>query len=605
MPNLRDLVINGSNSKSLERLSPLVSLTNLETLSLSNTKLISLPPDTFEKMQRLRVLKIINNALFETLPKSLSDAVMLEELELRHCGALRGIDALPTRNLKVFIFEGPNDWIRCFPDSFARSHNLREVKISGCTSLKEMKMNGNISIRSVSLSDSPITSLSLCGCRELANINLKGLNELEDLNLSGTAITEIPDISDCSRLMQLNLLVVSNLRRVPWHKLDHIPKVLNLDQCDSTDTSIRDFDAQYCKNNHGMTENMARVCICVTDSHLFMSLNNKHCTYLFKKGSLQSFYIMVASFERKRSIGQKLDSFQPFEWSCYKDSKLKALVPKSLLVQQPQCNRHVNIYSTERYPLGLEGILEITESLSVKDNIHISSVSDLNPRLPMLRDLHIEGCHKIESLFNATWWESVCPQLQDCSVAYLPTMSHLVIEKGTYLLGESFVSLKNLHLSECQRLKSIFPDNVLLPNLEMLVITSCTSLQTVFYKSGYYSFDADILKKFRTHHLRSLHTVRLYLLPQLLNIHEEQRVGALLMPKWRTLYFRGCWGLCQLPLLNQNRSRGQKVCVDGEGKKCITLKAKMDTEQLSHYEFRPKPPIASTKDGVKNRSFLQ
>ncbi|KAJ4813210.1 NB-ARC domain-containing disease resistance protein [Rhynchospora pubera] len=512
------------------------------------------------------------------------------------------------RNLKVFIFDGLNYWIQSWPESLARSYKLQEVKISGCNSLKEIKINGNKSIRSFSLSYSSITLLSLCGCRKLANIYLDGLKELEDLNLSGTAITEIPDVSEFPRLRKLDLLAVPHLRRVPWHKLDHIPKIFNLDQCDFINDSVSDFDSEYWKTNQGMTEIMDRVCIRVTNSHLFLSLSSKHCTYLFRKGSLQTFYVLVASSEKRKKafdtiLRQQTIQYQPLEQSCYKDDKLKALAPKSLLVQQTQCSRHIKISSTERYPFGLEGILEITESLSVEDNIHISSVSDMNPRLPVLRALQIEECHKVESLFNASSEESVCPQLQDFSVAHLPNMSHLVIEKGTHLLGGSFGSLKNLHLLECQRLKSIFPDNVLLPNLEMLVITGCTSLQTVFYKSGYYAFDADTIKNFSENHLRSLHTIRLYLLPQLLHIHEEQRVGAFLMPKWRTLYFRGCWGLCQLPLLNG--SRGQKVCVDGEGKKCNTLKALMDTVQLSHYEFRPKPPVASTKDEVKNMIFLK
>ncbi|KAJ4801413.1 TIR-NBS-LRR class disease resistance protein [Rhynchospora pubera] len=607
MPNLRELVLNGSNSKSLTSLSPLVSLTNLEIISLSNTKLVSLPPDTFEKMQHLRVLKLINNVLLETLPKSLSNAEMLEEIELRDCSALRAIDSLPMRNLKVFIFYGHNDWIQSWPESLARSYKLQEVKISGFSSLKEIKINGNKSIRSFSLSDSSITLLSLCGCGELANIDLEELEELENLNLSGTAITEIPDVSEFPRLRKLDLLAVPHLRRVPWHKLDHIPKIFNLDQCDFINGSVSDFDSEYWKTNQGMTEIMDRVCIRVTNSHLFLSLSSKHCTHLFNKGSLPTFYVLLASSEkRKEALGTSLSQtmqFQPFEQSCYKDAKLKALAPKSLLVQQTQCSRHVKISSTERYPFGLEGILEITESLSVEDNIHISSVSDMNPRLPVLRTLQIKECYKIKSLFNATSEESVCSKLQNISVTCLPYMSHLVIEKGSYLLGESFGSLKNLHLSQCQRLKSIFPDDVLLPNLEMLVITSCSSLQTVFYKSGYYTFDADTIKNFRENHLRSLHTIRLYLLPQLVLIHEEQRVGALLMPKWRTFFFRGCWGLFQLPLLNG--SCGQKVSVDGEGKKCNTLKALMDTEQLSHYEFRPKPPVASTKDTVKNMMFLK
>ncbi|KAJ4761122.1 Disease resistance protein (CC-NBS-LRR class) family [Rhynchospora pubera] len=608
MPNLRELVFDSNKSKSLTGLSPLASLTNLETLSLSNTKIVSLPPDTFEKMQCIRVLKLIDNPLMETLPKSLCGATMLEKLELRDCDGLKSIDVLPTRNLKSFILDGRNDWIQSLPESLSRSHNLQEVQISGCSSLKEIKMIGNVSVRSFSLSNSSITSLSLCGCQELALIDLKQLKELEDLNLSGTSITEIPDISDFPRLKKFDLLAVPHLRRAPWHKLDRIPGELNLDQCDSTNTIISGLDAHGNINYGKLSKNfVVGFYICVWDSRLFMNLNPKHCINLLEKGSLQSVYILVASCEkRKEELTTSPSQTIPIEWSCYKDVRLNFLASKPLLVQQPQqpqCRRHIEISSTECYPCGLEGILEITELFSVKNNIHISSISDLNPRLPMLLALQIEECHKIEYLFDAMHGENVCPQLQDFSVARLHSMSHLLIEKGTHFLEPSFVSLKNLHLSECERLEVIFPDNVVLPNLEKLIISGCPSLRTVFYKSGYYTFDTDMVNKFRENHLRSLHTMQLHLLPQLLYIFEKQRFGAFLIQKWKTLFFRGCWGLRQLPHLLGPRD--QKVRVDGETKICNTIKKQMDTEQLSYYEFRPKPLISSTRDDVKNNIFLK
>ncbi|KAJ3704869.1 hypothetical protein LUZ61_008574 [Rhynchospora tenuis] len=525
-------------------------------------------------MQRLRVLKLIDNPLMETLPKSLCGATMLEKLELRDCDGLKAIDVLPTRNLKSFILDGRNDWIQSFPESLVGSHNLQDVLISGCSSLKEIKMIGNLSVRSFSLSNSSITSLSLCGCQELAIIDLKQLKELEDLNLSGTAITEIPDISNFPRLKKIDLLAVPNLRRVPWHKLDRIPEELNLDQCDFTNATISGLDTHgninYAKQSRKI---VVGFCICVWDSHLFMNLNPKHCIDLLEKGSLQSVYILVASCEkRKEELNTSPNQTIPFQWSCYKDARLNSLASKPLLVQQPQCRRHIEISSTECYPCGLEGILEITELFSVKNNIHISSLSDLNPWLPMLLALQIEECHKIEYLFDAMHGGSVCPQLQDFSVVRLHNISHLLIEKGTYFAEPSFDSLKNLHLSECARLEVIFPDNIVLPNLEMLSIVGCPSLQTVFYKSGYHSFDADM------------------------------RFGVVFLHKWKTLFFRGCWGLRQLPRLLGPRD--QKVCVDGETKICNAIKKQMDTEQLSHYEFRPKPLISSTRDDVKNKIFL-
>ncbi|KAJ3705524.1 hypothetical protein LUZ61_009229 [Rhynchospora tenuis] len=593
MSNLRELVLDGC--KLITKLCPLASLTNLETLSLSNTKIVSLPPDTFEKMQHLRVLKLIDNPLLEMVPKSLSDAQMLEELELRYCSGLKAIDALPIENLKVFIFNDThydgdvefwydyyNHWIQSLPDqSLSKSYNLREVKISGCTSLKVININGNISIRSFSLSHSSITSLSLYGCRKLVKVDLHELYELEELNLSGTAITEIPDIFHFkSRLRQLDLRAVPYLRRAPWHKFDHFPEVFNLDRCDFTKTANNGLDADgKIKQEKMSSENAGIVCICLRDSHLFLNLDHEHCTYLFDKGYLQSFYISIGSYEEEAlgTSSSQTIQFKHFEWSCYKDAKLKAIAPKTFLVKQPRCHRHVEIFPTKDYPHYLEGILEITESLSVKDNIHVSSVTDLNPRVSWLLTLQIEGCHKMKGLF---------------------------IEKGTHFQKVDFGSLKHLELSYCLKLESIFPDNVLLPSLEMLIITGCINLETVFYKSSYYDLDEDLVtkKELRENHLRSLHTIRFHCLPQLLHIHEEQRVGALLMPKWRTLHFRECWGLRQLPHLT--RSCAHKVCVDGEYKKCNTFKAQMDTEQLSRYEFKSQPLVSSLKD-VKNRIFLK
>ncbi|KAJ1704099.1 hypothetical protein LUZ63_003878 [Rhynchospora breviuscula] len=636
MESLRELVFLGCKYLTSLPIS-IVSLAKLETLSVSETKLTHLPPDTFKKMICLRVLKLTNNNLLKELPKSLCEAQNLEEIELNGCRSLIAIDELPIKKLKVvklidnnLLEELPkslceaqnleeielngcwsliaidsfpikklkvikligNDHMVQLPESLSRSHNLQKLIVSNCQSLTEIKIIGHASLKSFSLSHSPTSSLSLRGCRELENVVFLELDKLEELDLSGTAIKEFPPgIPGLRRLRKLDLGAASHLKRVPWHELDHVPEVFHLDQCERISTTNCNSDS-HIEINSGVG-----VCISVRDSRLFYKLDEETCRLLVAGGSLQSFYILVSSCEkRKEKIRRPSRSIQPQTGATciYKDADyFKSLIPMPPSAPQPR-HRHVEISSTEKYPESLNGILGITESLSVKDNDHLEHLFYLHYfKFSRLKDAVVERCQQMEAIFYSR--EDVASELLNLRAGHLPQLS--VLFKEYYQYQKSLVALKQLHVYNCGKLERIFPDRLLLPNLETLKITCCDMLQTVFYKS-------EKKPDYTENRLQHLCKIRFEELPQIRHIYEEQiLVGPLRAPQWKSLYFRGCWSLRQLPLLEGPRD--QQVRVDGEVSQCKKIQMQMKAEELSHYEFKSPPPVASLKNCVSNRIFLK
>ncbi|KAJ3708599.1 hypothetical protein LUZ61_012304 [Rhynchospora tenuis] len=585
MESLRELVFLGCEYLTSLPLS-IVSLEKLEILSVSETKLTHLSPDTFKKMMCLRVLKLINNTLLEELPKSLCEAQNLEEIELNGCRSIIAIDSFPIKKLKVIKLIG-NDHMVQLPESISRSQNLQELTISDCQSLTEIRIIGHTSLKSFSLSHSPTSSLSLRGCRELETVVFHELDKLEELDLSGTTIKEFPPgIPGFRRLRKLDFGAASHLKRVPWHQLDHVPEVFNLHQCEHLTTTIGD------SVSHITINPSVGVCISIKDSRLLRKLDKETCGRLIAGGSLHSFYILVSSCEkRKEKMRRPSRSIQPQTGAAciYKDDDyFKNLIPMPPPAPQPR-HRHVEISSTEKDPECLEGILEITESLSVKDNDHLLRIPDST--FPRLKDVVVERCQQMKELFPI-WSRDAACELLNIRAGHLPQLTTLVIE---YFEHENcFAALKHLHVYNCGKLETIFPDWFLLPNLETLTVTYCDMLRRVFYET----------REKPESRLQKLCKIRFEELPQIRYIYEEQKlVGPLRAAQWKTLYFRGCWSLCQLPLLKGPRD--QQVRVDGEASQYKKIKMQMKEEELSHYEFKTPPPVASLKNCVKNRIFLK
>ncbi|KAJ4769427.1 Disease resistance protein (TIR-NBS-LRR class) family [Rhynchospora pubera] len=489
--------------------SSLTNLFNLETFSLSESQLISLPIETFELMPKLQDLNLINNRQLWSLPK----------------------------------------------------------------------LAGHASLKSFNLSGSPITNLSLRACQSLETVCLNDLNQLEELDLSATAIKEFPvSVIELRRLKRLDLLVLPQLRRLPWHKMQHIPEVFNLDQFQRVGARIF-----------------------LTDSKLFSCFTYENCEHLVEeKGCLQSFHILVSSYNNTRSKkDEECIDFTEHEFqnikkpSCYKDIPLMARTFKQQFQPSPLLKRHIEIFSPNRYPTGLKGILEVTESLSLWDDAFISSLTDLNNRFPQLKECKLRECHHMDSIFKANK-KIQGNKLQIIWAFDIQKMTRILDQLGSspYFVSSEFGALKHVHLEKCPRLESIFPGHVELSSLETLSVLNCGNLRSIFY---YHEVQDE-------NQFPRLHTMQLHELPNLLHLCEKQSVP-LHMKEWKKFHFRGCWNLQWLPLLVGARS--EKVEVDGEMRQCEKLRARMPDDQISCYYFKSPPPLASFREHVKNKIFLK
>ncbi|KAJ3697018.1 hypothetical protein LUZ61_000723 [Rhynchospora tenuis] len=507
LSNLTELFFLGCTS--LESLPPsLINLCSLETFSLSESRLISLPIETFEQIPKLQVLNLINNRMLQWLPK----------------------------------------------------------------------LAGHAGLKSFTLSGLPrITHLSLRACRSLEIVYLHDLDQLEELDLSTTSIKEFPEwISNLHGLKRLDLLALPELKRIPWHKLDQIPEVLNMDQ-------FKCVGAQ----------------IFLKDSRLFSSLTLENCMHFFNKGGLlQSFFILVSSCNKRSKKDDDtgfVDQIKKIKTSYYRDIPLLGSTFKQQFQEKAPLKRHTEISSAKQYLSGLESILNFTESLSAWDDNTISSLTDLIPQYPNLQECKLGRCHLMDSIFNSNS-KYQGRRLQTLWAFNLKKMTKMLQDASSFWDRNEFQSLKHVHLENCPRLESIFPGNMILNSLETLIVLNCGNLRTVFYK-----YERDKPTSDEERFVR-LHTVQLYELPKLSHLFDES--PPLCMKEWKMLHFRGCWNLQQLPLLEG--SRNQKVIVDGEERQCKKLKAGMTDNQICYYDFKSSScPVASFRERVKNNIFLK
>jgi Leucine-rich repeat (LRR) protein len=140
-------------------------------LHVEGTQITSFPEDMFKALQSLHTLKLINNMLLMSLPRSLSEANSLEVLHLSNCISLRSL-----------------------PSSLSKVKCLRELHISNCISLtlqnlwellaflenlyvqtweglEDIKIPGHPNLRTFSISGPWVRCLSLRGCSKLKSVD--------------------------------------------------------------------------------------------------------------------------------------------------------------------------------------------------------------------------------------------------------------------------------------------------------------------------------------------------------------------------------------------------------------------------------------------------
>ncbi|KAJ4769377.1 Disease resistance protein (TIR-NBS-LRR class) family [Rhynchospora pubera] len=581
MTNLRFLSLKGCNklrtltldSSSTSNSSPLGTLEHLEFLDLGGVSLDTIPDDVGLSKSKLRYLDLSCPTVTSLSSLFFKDISNLRELFFLGCTSLKSLPPSFANLFNLKTFSLSESQVVFLPiETFQHMLKLCDLTLINNRLLRALpELVGHSCLKSFTLSGSPIMHLSLHTCRSLETVCLYDLEELEELDLSATAIKEFPvSILELHRLKRLHLLALPQLRRIPWHKLQHIPEVLNLDRCELVGSRIH-----------------------LTDSRLFSSFGGKAVQKFVEEGGpLHSFRISISSCNKGNKIKNEEVGFtymfhhkKPY---CYKDIPLIASSFDHQFEQSPYINRHVEISSPERYPTGLEGIFKVTESLSVWDDAFVSCLTDLHYKFPELKKCRLRRCHHMGSIFKPNN-EYQGNKLQIIWAIDLQKMTS-VLQKG--FNDDKFAALKHVHLEKCPRLEGIFPGNLMLSSLETLAILHCGNLRSIFY--GHKVGNEDQFPR--------LHTLQLHELPKLLHLYENQRTR-LQMKKWKNLHFRGCWNLQWLPLLVGARS--EKVEVDGEMRQCKKLRAGMPEDQISCYYFKSPPPLASFREHVKNKIFLK
>ncbi|KAJ3687083.1 hypothetical protein LUZ61_016247 [Rhynchospora tenuis] len=588
MINLRFISLRGCNQlrtvtpnfSSNSTSSPFGPLEQIEFLDLGATSLDTIPDDVVKSKSKLHYLDLscariasLSSLFFQDISSSLRELFFLD------CPLLESLPSSLTNLFNLEIFYLSESQLISLPiETFELMPKLRDLNLINNRRLRSLpKLAGHASLKSFNLSGSLITHLSLHACQSLEIVCLNDLNQLEELDLSATAIKEFPvSITELRRLRRLDLLGLPQLRRLPWHKLQHIPEVLNLDQ-------FQRVGAQ----------------IFLTNSKIFSCFTLENCKHLVEeKGCLQSFHIIVSSYNNTRSKKdrERIDitehEFQNIKKpSCYKDIPSMTRTFRQQFQPSPLLNRHVEIFSANQYPTGLEDILQVTESLSLWDDAFVSSLTDLNDRFPNLKECKLRRCHHMDSIFKANVHYQG-NKLQKIWAFDLQKLTMVLAMSRYSFLTNEFAALKHVHLEKCPRLESIFKGFVMLSNLETLTVLHCGNLRSIF----------DIFEVKNEDQFPRLHTMQLHELPKLMHLLEKQRVP-LQMEEWKELHFRGCWSLQRLPLLKGPRN--QKVQVDGERRQCKKLKAGMSEDQISYYNFKSPLPFASFRENVKNKIFLK
>ncbi|XP_039821362.1 uncharacterized protein LOC120683350 [Panicum virgatum] len=212
-----------------------------------------------------------------------------------------------------------------------------------------------------------------------------------------------------------------------------------------------------------------------------------------------------------------------------------------------ETERHVEISAVERYPHGLKYLLEVTKSISMSDDTHVSYLNDLS-RLNMLEECKLQRCHRVVHVFNDLFW--LRWSLENAHVSYLKSLTHFY--KESYF-DNDFRALKHLRLEHCPRLEGVMPRGSALPSLVTLDILFCYNLKVIFYYNNKWS------SSFKLPCLRRIHLQELPLLE-----HFRDDDAVLAAPAWEELHVRGCWSLRRLPRLIDRRPGKKAVTVSGE-----------------------------------------
>ncbi|XP_039173605.1 putative disease resistance protein At4g19050 [Eucalyptus grandis] len=377
------------------------------------------------RIQRLTVLVILN-PMFKKLPLELSTLKELQVLDLRGCRLLENVDEIhELTKLLILQISGAHFVEEIHDDLFEHMKDLRSLSLSE-VGIKQRNQQNRKCFHWQNLKCS-ISS----GSDSFTNIQVKTLSSLQKLqilNLSKTKLGRLPYFRDLGELTQLHLSDCPSLARVPT--LKPLPKL-----------------------------------------EIFYA-NGKFLTGLPNLSKLQKLEVLDLS-----GCSELVPSSNCFPISLHHLIMRNCAYLKDL----PSLEALLNLEVLDHCVSELDALkeLELLDLSGTKtlDLLELPKLVRIGVIMVSLRVLKVRQCPNLENL-EVVLGEAENLEIHISYAAGLKTVRSQKVKPG------SLKNLEQLKIESCPQLKEVYPTSYLPPNLEILVINSCESLETIFRGSS-------------------------------------------------------------------------------------------------------------------------
>ncbi|RCV46658.1 hypothetical protein SETIT_9G549100v2 [Setaria italica] len=434
-----------------------------------------------------------------------------------HMGALGILDLSFTR-------------IKVLPPSISCLAKLRMLLLIGCDHLEEIQHIGSLVQLEV---------LDASGCVSLKSIDPRSFDHmvlLRILDLSKTSITSLTSIPAHMAVSHLNLpgcsffgsdsalpygmsksgavqnLQLGNIENLTdWMGMLWLPCGL-----------IFQLSGRFGMKVSSGVHRHRKTYVYASDAYFFNCLE-KYSPLWFN--CFQKFQIIISPLMDDQTMdmdAQVTETDFIFQNSCIRTTHFMHSI---------DLNRYVQINDTDGVPSDLDSILYHAELISLNRLTVTTQFSDLNIKsMKAARELWIENIDQLESLLLADEVRalSAVGNLHNLWISNMENLASFC--KGVEDVT-SFGCLKRLILDCCPNLLYLFPSELRFPNLEMLHIRFCDTLERVF--------DCSVLGQDAVPRLQSL---------QLWELPELTCVCGGVLPSLKNLKVRGCVKLRKIPV---------------------------------------------------------
>uniref|UniRef100_A0A2N9EIH2 Disease resistance R13L4/SHOC-2-like LRR domain-containing protein n=1 Tax=Fagus sylvatica TaxID=28930 RepID=A0A2N9EIH2_FAGSY len=438
MDKLHLLVLRGCDL--LENVDHIKELENLTVLEISGaTSLIKIPNDFFDKLLKLRSLKL-SAVQIKSLPSSISELSELRWLNLKGCSSLEELPRLKKlTNLQVLDLSDAIE-LRKMKDKTLKAHielrmldvsqtkldrlpflknlgNLTQLSLRYCECLTRLPSLKSLSkLQLLDLSGSPIL-------KEIQDESFPSMGSLKSLNFSKTAVRHLPsNISSLPNLESLNLSDACSFDKIEDNiseplrclfnldlsntKINNLPSLsnlgnlqtLNLSGCSAL-TEIRDqsFEHLTCLQHLNLSETKIERLPSLSNLINLCCLLLRNCVSLKELPPLES----LLKLEELDLCGAR--SLEKTEAKFLEHMvHLRFLNLSGTELKLPPMSNHTNLTK-----LSLQGcsLSELYPNLGKYINLEVLDLSETDiESLPSLdnsgnlRDLKLRGCSRLEKL---------------------------------------------------------------------------------------------------------------------------------------------------------------------------------------------------------------